>query len=304
MKQYQNNPNFNSQSLSFFQKVKDIVSLSKLIVSASVTFTTLTGYVISKNGIDFAIIPTLIGVFLLAAGASAINHIIERRTDALMPRTKNRPIASGRMSVLQAKIWTTIFLLSGTIILIYFTNPACTILGLINVLWYNLIYTPLKKITVWALFAGTITGIIPFFMGVVAVTNELPTAAYYFIGLYMFLWQIPHFLLIICKFGVEYEQAGLASITQKTTVDKILIISYMWMITSCIASLFLPLFGITQHFITGIAILIISILVLLFIAIRLFGKTKSQDYKTPFIITNLMQTGFMVTLVVDSLVFN
>jgi len=302
LKHYQNNPNSNSQSLSFLQRVKDIVSISKLIVSASVTFTTLTGYVISKNGIDLTIIPTLIGVFLLAAGASAINHIIERRTDAIMPRTKNRPIPSGRMSVLQAKIWRTIFLLSGTIILIYFTNPACTILGLINVLWYNLIYTPLKKITVWALFAGTITGIIPFFMGVVAATNELPTASYYFIGLYMFLWQIPHFLLLICKYGIEYEQAGLASITQKTTVDKILIISYMWMIASCIASLFLPLFGITKHFFSGIGILTISILVLLFIAIRLFGKGNHLDYKTPFLITNLMQTGFMVTLVVDSLV--
>jgi len=302
LKHYQNNRNSNSQSISLIQRVKDIVSLSKLIVSASVTFTTITGYVISKNGIDLTIIPTLIGVFLLAAGASSINHIGERKIDAIMPRTKNRPLPSGRMSVLQAKIWTTIFLVSGTIILVYFTNPACTILGLINVLWYNLIYTPLKKISVWALFAGTITGIIPFFMGVVAATNELPTASYYFVGLYMFLWQIPHFLLLICKYGVEYEQAGLASITQKTTVDKILIISYMWMITSCIASLFLPLFGVTKHFYSGIVILIISILVLLFIATRLFGKSSSQNYKTPFIITNLMQTGFMLTLVIDSLV--
>ncbi len=302
MKHYQNNPNSNSQNLSFLQRVKDIVSLSKLIVSASVTFTTLAGYVISKNGIDFTIIPILIGVFLLAAGASAINHIIERRTDAIMPRTKNRPIPSGRMSVLQAKVWTTIFLLSGTILLIYFTNPACTILGLINVLWYNLIYTPLKKITVWAVFAGTITGIIPYFMGTLAATNQIPNAADYFIGFYMFLWQIPHFFLLISKYGREYEHAGLASITQKSSIEKIVLISYLWMVASCIASLLIPLFGITHNKISGIVILGISLFVLIIIAKGMFSKNRYQDLRTPFITINLMQTGFMLTLVIDSLV--
>ena len=302
MKANQNSQN-NTSNITFLQGVKDVISLSKLIISASVTFTTLTGYVISKNTIDLKIVPLLIGVFLLAAGASAINHIIEHKTDALMPRTKNRPIPSGRMSILQAKIWTLIFLLFGVIILLAFTNISCTLLGLINVLWYNMVYTPLKKISIWALFAGTMAGIIPFFMGTVAATNQAPEASLYFIGVYMFLWQIPHFLLLICKYGVEYEQAGLASVTQKTSVDKILIISYTWMIASCIASLFLPLFGITHHLTSGIIILAISTLVFLFIVYQLITKSRNQDYRTPFIITNLMQTGFMLTLVFDSLIY-
>jgi len=291
----------NNSNITFLQRVKDVVSLSKLIISASVTFTTLSGYVITKNTIDSSIVPLLIGVFLLAAGASAINHIIEHKTDALMSRTKNRPIPSGRMSILQAEIWTLIFLLFGTIILLIYTNSSCVLLGLINVLWYNLVYTPLKKISIWALFAGTITGIIPFFMGTVAATNQAPDAPLYFIGLYMFLWQIPHFLLLICKYGLEYEQAGLASVTQKTTVDKILLISYTWMIASCIVSLFLPLFGITHHLTSGIIILVISTLVFMFIIYQLVSKNRKQDYRTPFIVTNLMQSGFMFTLVLDSL---
>ena len=301
MKAFQNQQNRNTSSISFLQKVKDILSLSKLIVSASVTFTTLTGYVISKNSFDLTLIPLLIGVFLLSAGASAINHILERKTDAIMLRTKNRPLPSGRMSVFEAKTRSFLFIVIGSIILFLYINPACAILGLTNALWYNLVYTPLKKVSVWALFAGTITGIIPFFMGTVAATNQPPMAAYYFIGFYMFLWQIPHFLLLICKYGVEYEQAGLASITQKTSVDRILVIAYLWMIASCIASLFLPLFGITRHHFSGIAILAISVLVMLFIVIKQFGKNRSQDYTTPFLITNLMQTGFMVTLVVDGI---
>ena len=284
------------------QKIKDIISLSKPIISASISFTTLTGYVLSKGVIDFIIISTLIGVFLLAAGASIFNHIIERKTDALMPRTQNRPIPSGRISVTEATIWASVFLLSGSTFLLLFTNPACVILGIFNAVWYNLVYTPMKRVSTVALFAGTITGIIPFFIGTVAATNQPPQHAQFFIAMYMFLWQIPHFLLLLCKYGIEYEKAGLASITKSTSVEKILHLSYIWMIASCIASLFIPLFGISHHLATGVIILTITFVVILFIFYSLFIKRNIHDYKTAFIITNLMQSGFMVALIFDNLI--
>jgi len=302
LKSKQNSKNKGSLSLFFYQYIKDISSLTKLIISASITFTTLTGYIIAKGIIDSTLFLTLIGVFLMAAGASTINHITERRTDALMPRTKNRPLPSGRMSVLQGCIWASIFIISGTIVLLIFANPVCAALGLFNAIWYNLVYTPLKKISVWAVFAGTITGIIPFFMGILAATNQIPNPLDYFIGFYMFLWQIPHFFLLISKYGKEYERAGLVSITQRLAIEKIVLISYLWMIASCIASLLIPLFGITHYKISGIAILGISLFVFLIVSKGLFGKNRFQDLKTPFITTNLMQAGFMLTLVLDSLV--
>ncbi len=289
-------------SLFFYQYIKDIVSLSKLIISASITFTTITGYVFSKGSVDFVIIPTLVGVFLLAAGASAINHIIERKTDALMPRTQNRPIPSGRITVAEATIWASLFLIAGASLLFIYTNPACVILGLFNALWYNLVYTPMKRVSTMALFAGTITGIIPFFIGTVAATNQFPQHAHLFIAVYMFLWQIPHFLLLLCKYGIEYEKAGLASITKSTSVEKVLIISYTWMIASCIASLFIPIFGISHHVSTGIIITAIAIAVAIFILYSIFINRKIQDYKSAFIITNLMQSGFMVALIFDNLI--
>ncbi|NVO09706.1 MAG: protoheme IX farnesyltransferase [Bacteroidales bacterium] len=302
MKSNQETPNKGSWSLFFYQYIKDISSLSKLIISASITFTTLTGYVISKGEIDSTLFLTLIGVFLMAAGASTINHIVERRTDALMPRTEDRPIPSGRMTVLHASIWASIFLLSGTLFLFAFTNPVCAILGLFNAIWYNLVYTSLKKISVWAVFAGTVTGIIPYFMGVLAATNQLPNAADYFIGFYMFLWQIPHFLLLVSKYGKEYEAAGLASLTKSSKTENIVLISYIWMIASCIASLYLPLFGILHHRQTGFIILAILLFVLAVIAKSLFSKNKLHDPRTPFITTNIMQAGFMLTLVFDRLI--
>lgn len=302
MKNNLDNPNKGSFSLFIIQYLKDVTSLSKLIISASITFTTLTGYVISKGIIDSTLFLTLLGVFLMAAGASTINHIIERSTDALMPRTTNRPLPSRRMSVKHASFWAIIFLISGSVVLLIFANISCVVLGLVNTLWYNLVYTPLKKISVWAVFAGTITGIIPYFMGVVAATNQLPNAPDFFIGFYMLLWQIPHFFLLISKYGKEYEKAGLASFTQKSSTEKIVLISYLWMVASCIASLLIPLFGIAHHKISGIVILGISLGVLLIIAKGIFGKNRFQDLRTPFITTNLMQTGFMLTLIMDSLI--
>ncbi len=219
-----------------------------------------------------------------------------------MPRTQNRPIPSGRMSVLEANIWGSLFLIAGATLLLIYTNPACVILGLFNALWYNLVYTPLKRISTMALFAGTITGIIPFFIGTIAATNQPPIHSHYFIAMYMFLWQIPHFLLLLCKYGFEYEKAGLASITKSTSVEKVLIISYTWMIASCITSLFIPIFGISHHALTGIIITAIAIAVALFILYSLFINKKIQDYKTAFIITNLMQSGFMVALILDNLI--
>lgn len=206
------------------------------------------------------------------------------------------------MSVSEATIWASLFIIVGATLLLLYTNPACVILGLFNALWYNLVYTPLKRVSTIALFAGTITGIIPFFIGTVAATNQLPLHSHYFIAMYMFLWQIPHFLLLLCKYGVEYEKAGLASITKSTSVEKILFISYIWMIASSITSLSIPVFGISKHLVTGLSILVISFAVILYIIYNLFITSKKQDYKTAFIITNLMQSGFMVALIFDNLI--
>lgn len=298
----QKTKNKGSLSLLFYQPVKDFSSLSKLIVSASVSFTSFTGYVVAKKIFDINLFLVLLGVFLLAAGASAINQIIERKTDRLMPRTQNRPLPSNRMTVLQAILFVSALIIIGSIILIFSANIACLFLGFFNIIWYNAVYTPFKKVSVWAVFAGTITGIIPFFMGVVAATNSIPNHTDYFIGFYMFLWQIPHFFLLVCKYGKEYEQAGLASATQKLSIKELVLISYVWMIASCIASMLIPLFGITKLAFSGYSYVIISIFVLVIIARGLLSK--EDDLRTPFITTNIMQTAFMLILILDTLIIN
>ncbi|PKP39089.1 MAG: protoheme IX farnesyltransferase, partial [Bacteroidetes bacterium HGW-Bacteroidetes-15] len=137
---------------------RDILALSKPLVTLGVTITSLVGYIINARVINPPeLFYLLAGVILMSSGAATFNHIIERKLDAQMLRTKNRPIASGRISVRAGSIVGTTFLIFGFAILYFLSNPICALLGAFNAVWYLLIYTPLKRISVWAVFVGSIT---------------------------------------------------------------------------------------------------------------------------------------------------
>lgn len=282
--------------------VKDILSLAKVMVSASITFTTFTGYVMTSGRVDALLLPTLVGVLLMAAGASAFNHLMERESDKIMPRTANRPLPSGRFSPLVVALVGISWLVGGGIILYAYNGWFVVALGIFNALWYNLVYTPLKRVSVYALFAGTITGVIPLFMGVAAANGNLFHHQAVFVGFFMLIWQVPHFLILLVKYGKEYELAGLVSVTAKFQPRRVILIAYLWIIASCVASLYLPLFGLLHHAITGYVILAIVIAVFILVSLNVFVQSKTDQFKVPFIITNIMQAGFMVCLVVDSLI--
>ncbi|WP_244500674.1 protoheme IX farnesyltransferase [Williamwhitmania taraxaci] len=245
---------------------------------------------------------TLFGVLLMAAGASALNHFQERKTDRLMTRTADRPIPSGRMSPPLVFLVGLAWLVLGATILLIFTGWIVVLLGVFNAAWYNLVYTPLKKTSVYALFAGTITGVVPLFMGIAAAGGNMASHQAVYIGFFMLIWQIPHFLILLLKYGKEYEQAGLASITARLSIPRIIRIAYLWMVACCTATLFLPLFGLLHHSQTGYAILLISTLVFVFISFAVYKRNEIDQFRIPFILTNIMQAGFMVCLVLDSLI--
>ncbi len=281
--------------------IKDFFSLIKIIISLAVTFTAFTGFVIHEKSITFLLIPTLIGVFLLSAGASAFNHIMEANTDALMNRTKNRPIPNGRISLREATFLAITLSVAGFIILLFLVNSLCAFLGLFNLLWYNFVYTPLKKRTVWAVFIGTITGIIPFFMGISANNGNLLEPSYLFIALYMMIWQVPHFLILISIYGAEYEIAGLASATSKLSPERIVRISSLWIISSCLISMSLPIFGLLHSKSIAYSIIIFSIFIVWINIGYSFFCQKDNKRKILFALTNIMQAGFMAFLAIDSL---
>jgi heme o synthase len=280
--------------------LRDIKSLAKPLVTLGVTFTAFAGYIINANEIDFLnLLFLLLGVLFLSSSAATFNHIVERRYDALMERTKGRPIASGRLSVKEGTIVGFIFLFSGLFFLLTFINITCALLGLFNLIWYIFVYTPFKRISVWAVFVGSITGVIPFFMGVIAVSNSIFVPINIFVGSFLLMWQIPHFILLAYKYSNDYQKAGLASILTLVPASVVIKIYYVWMIACCMITLSFPLFGYLHHEFTEWIIISIALAVTTMIAFDLIRNKQGINYKRSFMVTNLMQVLLMLLLIID-----
>lgn len=284
-------------------RIIDYVSLTKPRVTLGVTLTTITGYAI--NSPIFLLKDSLIlalGVALMSAGAATLNHVVERKTDLLMERTKNRPIASGRILPFTGIVFAIVLLTIGFSLLYMRFNAICAILGTGNALWYILAYTPMKRASIWAVFVGSITGVVPFFIGVVSVTENPMIPINIFLGMYLLMWQIPHFLLLVFKYGREYHQAGLASISNFSSEKTIWFVSHVWIVSCCLLSLFFPIFGFLQHNFSNWVIVIINILVVLVISFEFLFHQKLLSFKIPFYTTNLMQVLLMLVILFDRIV--
>ncbi|HEY6914540.1 MAG TPA: protoheme IX farnesyltransferase [Paludibacter sp.] len=275
-----------------------ILSLIKYKVSIAVTFTTITGYIVFTRSFDLYIIPLGLGVFLLASGSSALNEFQESEYDAKMPRTKNRPIPTGKLSPLNALIISLIFILSGLSVLYCFFNETTALLGIFNVLWYNLLYTNLKRITAFAVVPGSLVGAIPAFIGWTAAGGYVFNTTIVYIAFFMFIWQIPHFWLLMVKYGKEYEQAGFPTINQTMSPDNLRTIILVWIIATSISSVMVPLFLQNISLVFFIAIFILNIsFVAIFIKLS-FGKIAEINFKQSFISINIYMMVFMLMLIV------
>lgn len=187
--------------------VSDLKQLMKVGLSLSVVFSSIAGYLLAVETIHY---PTLVllglGGYLMVAASNAFNQIIEKDTDALMKRTMNRPLPTGRMSVSFALVIAVLFTLSGIAIL-YSINAKSALFGAISIFIYTCVYTPLKGVTPLAVFVGAFPGAIPFMLGWVAATGNFGIEAG-FLFMIQFFWQFPHFWAIGWLQFEEYKKAG------------------------------------------------------------------------------------------------
>ncbi len=187
--------------------LSDLKQLTKVGLSMSVVFSSIAGYLLAVEYIDYTIVSLLaVGGFLMVAASNALNQIIEKDTDALMKRTMNRPLPTGRMSVTFALILAIVFTILGLSIL-YYINPKSALFGAISIFLYTCAYTPLKGVTPLAVFVGAFPGAIPFMLGWVAATNQFGIEAG-FLFMIQFFWQFPHFWAIGWLQFEEYKKAG------------------------------------------------------------------------------------------------
>lgn len=229
------------------EKIKIFFELAKVKITSFVTVTTAFGYIAASGKIDLMILPVLFGVLLLAFGSAALNHYQEKDFDSKMNRTKDRPIPSGRISPNTVLKISLILILLGSLILILWTNLLALGLGLLNLIWYNFIYTLLKRKTPFAIVPGSLVGAIPPAIGWAAAGGSLLDPQIIIIAFFFFIWQIPHFWLLLLVMDKDYQQAGFPTLTQIFNHEQLSRITFIWIISTAVTGLMIPLFGMVNE---------------------------------------------------------
>lgn len=188
----------------------DYVELVKPRITSMVMLTALVGFVMGSAGaLDFtALASVLAGTGLVAAGASTLNMLLERRTDALMRRTQNRPLPAGRLRPVEALAWGAILTLSGVAFLALRSGPLPALVALVTWASYLFLYTPLKTRTSLCTVVGALPGALPPVIGWAAARGRIDAGAFVLFAI-LFLWQIPHFLAIAWIYREDYARGGL-----------------------------------------------------------------------------------------------
>lgn len=279
---------------------KIFFSLTKVRLALSVVFSTLAGYILAADKIlvlDMLLL--LVGGYCMVGASNSFNQIIEKDKDALMNRTKNRPLPTKKITSSNA-FWISVFLTIAGLGILYTINYKTAFFAGLSVFIYTCIYTPLKSITPLSVFVGAIPGAIPFMLGWVAATNKFgiePGTLF----MIQFFWQFPHFWALGWMLDDDYKKAGFNMLPtgqrdKKTAIQIILYV--LWMI---IISVF-PYSGLTGSLTLsfyGVIIVLCVGIIMLFFAINLYNRMDINSAKNLFLYTIFYLTSIQLVYIID-----
>ena len=277
---------------------KSVLSLIKYRVSIAVSFTAVTGYIVSTGHVDWKVLLVALGVFFFASGASGLNEVQEHKYDALMNRTKNRPIPSGQLSPHLAFVISFGFIKAGFSLLFIAFGIVPALLGLLNIFWYNGVYTYLKRVSSFAVVPGSLVGAIPAFIGWTAAGGGIFDPTIVSIAFFLFIWQIPHFWLLMLKYGEEYELAGFKTINQAIQTVNLKKIIFTWVVATSIISIAIPLYLAQLSWTFFSLVFVLNIIFIALFTSVAFGKTSEMNLKRSFIGINVYMMIFMLLLII------
>lgn len=209
------------------------------------TCSAATAYLLTGAPVAADLCLLAVGMLLLASGASALNQYQERHLDARMTRTAFRPIPAGTLSPRLALALAATLISAGLLVL-FLLGTAPPALGILAVLWYNGLYTTLKRRTVFAAVYGAVVGAIPPAIGWNAGSGSLADPRFFALAALFLLWQVPHFWLLLLRREADYRAAGLPALTDLFGPVRLGRITLLWTIAAATVPLLLPIFGIVR----------------------------------------------------------
>ena len=281
----------------------DFKEITKAGLAVSVLFSSIAGYLLGfndENPFQWSILIMLsIGGYCMVGASNAFNQVIEKELDALMDRTKNRPVPAGRMSPNSALIIASVLTIIG-VVLLYIINPKSAMFGAISIFLYTCVYTPLKTMTPLSVFVGAFPGAIPFMLGWVAATNDFGIEAGT-LFLIQFFWQFPHFWAIGWFLYEDYEKAGFFMLPTGKKDKSTALQTILYTVWLLVASL-LPALGYTGRlYITPISAIIVFLLGLWMVvyAVKLYQLRTSKAAKTLMLVSVSYITLLQIVYILD-----
>jgi heme o synthase len=268
-----------------------------------VSLTGFTGYYIFNPVLSSNIFFISAGILLLASAASVLNQMQEVDIDRKMDRTQGRPIPAQKVSMRQAAIFFLICILVGLTIIYSFGNLKAAIIGAITIFWYNGVYTYSKRVTAFAVVPGAITGALPLLIGWVAAGGAVFDRNIVFLEFLFFVGQIPHFWLLIMKYGEEYKAAGIPSLTNIFSIAQISWLTFIWVGLSVIAAIFLCYFEII-HTLPVISVLLSASAFIIWKFSELLNSSHENINFTRYsVLLNLYFLLILILLISDRALF-
>ncbi len=291
------------KSTSWSLIFSDFKEITKARLAVSVVFSSIAGYFLGADHVQAGPLFLLaFGGYCMVGASNAYNQVIEKDLDALMNRTRNRPIPAGRMSVNRAMAIAIVLTVLGVVSL-YVLNPKTAMFAAISIFLYTSVYTPLKTKTPLSVFVGAFPGAIPFMLGWVAATNDFgiePGTLF----MIQFFWQFPHFWALGWMLDEDYKKGGFKMLPtgkkDKGTALQIIMYTIWMMVISVI-----PVFGVTGNLHLSIPAAILVFLmgsVMLAFAFRLYERRDNVSAKRLMLASVAYITLMQIVYVVDKLI--
>lgn len=288
-------------NLKFSQVLSSVLDLCKVRITLAVSLTTIIGYILAKGKLDLGCVLPTIGVFILSSGSSAINQWQEIKFDALMDRTKNRPLVKEVFTSFQGFNIGALLIFIGLFVLVTFSTLEAFYLGVAAVLWYNAIYTPMKRISSLAAIPGALIGSIPPAIGWAATGTSMMDLNLWWLAAFIFIWQIPHFWILLLIYHDDYKKADYPILTDLLNNSQLKRVTYMWIVILAFSSIGLVLLNQYKSVYLVVSVFLMSVFIC-YRAIRILKEDLSKsDYKIIFRDINSYVLLVLLFLTIDRL---
>jgi protoheme IX farnesyltransferase len=279
----------------------ELAALIKIRIALLSTLSAVTGFVLA-DGFQLRLVFFTAGIFSLAAGSAALNQYQERNLDRLMDRTKHRPLPAGQLTPKTGLTISLVLIAFGLVVLVKGFGVLAFALGVFTVIFYNGIYTYLKRVTAFAAVPGALIGALTPAIGWAAGGGAIASPTLLGLMLFFYLWQVPHFWLLLGTHSRDYVKAGFPSLSYVFTTCQLGRITFTWVLAAACAVMLFPLLGMFNHSISLVFLVSVTIWLSLHalpLVKRRMALSVEPVFRRAFRDINLFALLIMVILIVD-----